>query len=64
MSPTGSSGCTEQWYALLAKRSVTNAINLEVDFKFMIIAEINDVVAAVWAASLTAQRLGVNRKQR
>ena len=37
--------------------------NLKIDFVFVIVAEVNDVVAAVAGAPFTAQALGMDRKQ-
>jgi hypothetical protein len=37
--------------------------NLKIDFVFVIVAKVNDVVAAVAGAPFTAQALGMDRKQ-
>ena len=37
--------------------------NLKIDCVFVIVAEVNDVVAAVAGAPFTAQALGMDRKQ-
>ena len=38
--------------------------NLELRFEFVIVAEVNDVVAAVAGTPLTTQALGMDRKQK
>ena len=38
--------------------------NLDINFEFVIVAEVNDVVAAVADTPLTTQALGMNREQK
>jgi hypothetical protein len=38
--------------------------NLDLGFEFVIVAEVNDVVAAVAGTPFTAQGLGMDRKQK
>jgi hypothetical protein len=47
----------------LTNERISLGADLKIDFVFVIVAEVNDVVAAVAGAPFTAQALGMDRKQ-
>jgi hypothetical protein len=60
----GTTGLEPAASAVIVPSGTLHIANLHVDSEFVIVAEVNDVVAAVAGASRTPQALSMDRKQK
>ena len=57
----------EEWLTIdfrVLVRAKSMGKNLDLGFEFVIVAEVNDIVAAVAGTAFTTQGLGMDRKQK